>query len=55
MMCTIISTPVSGLLPMMEPDHRHASLTPIQVVDPGQSAMADRSNPVVAQMDECIV
>jgi hypothetical protein len=33
----------------------HTNLTPIQVVDPGQSATVDRSVPVVAKMDECIV
>jgi hypothetical protein len=35
--------------------YQHANLAPIQVVDPGQSAMVDRSVPVVAQSDECII
>jgi hypothetical protein len=35
--------------------YRHANLAPVQVMDPGRSAMVDRSVPVVAQTDECIV
>jgi hypothetical protein len=35
--------------------YRHANLAHVQVVDPGQSAMVDRSVPVVAKTDECIV
>jgi hypothetical protein len=35
--------------------HRHANLAPVQVVDPGQSAVVDWSVPVIAKMDECIV
>jgi hypothetical protein len=33
----------------------YANLTPIQVVGYGQSTMVDRSVPVVAKMDKCIV
>jgi hypothetical protein len=35
--------------------YRHANLTPVQVVDLGQSATVDRSVPVIAKMDECVV
>jgi hypothetical protein len=35
--------------------YHHANLAPVQVMDPGQSATVDRSVPVVAQTDECIV
>jgi hypothetical protein len=35
--------------------YHHANLAPVQVVDPGQSAMVDQSVPFVAQTDECIV
>jgi hypothetical protein len=35
--------------------YRHANLTPVQVVDPGQSATVDRRIPVVAKTDECVI
>jgi hypothetical protein len=35
--------------------YRHTNLTPVLVMDPRQSATVDRSVPVVAKMDECIV
>jgi hypothetical protein len=35
--------------------YHHANPAPVQVVDPKESATVDRSVPVVAQMDECIV
>jgi hypothetical protein len=35
--------------------YHHANLTHVQVVDPGRSAMVDRSVPAIAQADECIV
>jgi hypothetical protein len=34
---------------------RHADLAPVQAVGYGQSATVDRSIPVVAKMDECVV
>jgi hypothetical protein len=36
-------------------DGYHHAITSVQVVDPGQLAMVDRSVPVVTQTDECIV
>jgi hypothetical protein len=62
-MCAISSTPVSGSLPMTDPrpwlhgveGYRHADLALVHVVGRGQSAMVDRSIPVIAKMDECIV
>jgi hypothetical protein len=33
--------------------YHHANLAPIQVLEPGESAMVDRSVPVVAKTDEC--
>jgi hypothetical protein len=36
-------------------EYRHANLAPVQVVKPGQSATVDRSVPVAAQTDECII
>jgi hypothetical protein len=59
-MCAIISMPVSGSLSMTDLDHglagyRHTNLAPVQVVDPGQSAAVDRSIPVVAKTDECVI
>jgi hypothetical protein len=35
--------------------YRHANLTPVQVVDTGQLAMVDRSVPIVAKTDECVI
>jgi hypothetical protein len=35
--------------------YHHANLAPVQVVDPGQSTTVDRSIPVIAKMDECVV
>jgi hypothetical protein len=35
--------------------YRHANLAHVQVVDPGQSAMVDQSEPVIAKTDECII
>jgi hypothetical protein len=35
--------------------YHHADLTPVQVVDHGQSATVDWSVPIVARMDECVV
>jgi hypothetical protein len=62
-MCAISSMPVLGLLPMTDPDHgsvgvkgyHHADLPLVHAVGRGQSATVDRSVPVVAKMDECIV
>jgi hypothetical protein len=64
-MCTIISTPVSGSLPMMDPNHGSAGskgiimltshLSKSWTLNPGQSAMVDQSVPFIAKMDECII
>jgi hypothetical protein len=35
--------------------YHHTNLTPVQVVDPAQSATVDRSVPIIAKTDECIV
>jgi hypothetical protein len=35
--------------------YHHANLAPVQVVDPGQSAVVDWSVLVIAKMDECVV
>jgi hypothetical protein len=35
--------------------YRHADHAPIQAIGPRQSATVDRSVPVIAKMDECVV
>jgi hypothetical protein len=35
--------------------YRHAKLTPVQVVDPGQSATVERNVAVVAEMEEYVL
>jgi hypothetical protein len=35
--------------------YHHADLAPVQAVGHGQSAMVDRSVPVIAKTDECVV
>jgi hypothetical protein len=35
--------------------YRHANLAPVQVVNPGQSIMVDRSVPVITKADEWVI
>jgi hypothetical protein len=61
-MCGIISTPVSGLLPIMDPDHGSVGSKGIVTLTSHLSkpwtlelATVDQSVPVIAKMDECVV
>jgi hypothetical protein len=35
--------------------YHHVDLAPVQAVSRGQSATVDRSVPIIAKMDECVV